>query len=90
MGNALPNPKYGYLYPLRPDGEICIIEDIEYSNLNIYGIIIITGKERGKHKYVRRREIVIARGRKPEIEDIKENTPGRYQIGELSNLFNQN
>lgn len=82
MGNNYTNPKYGYLYPLRPTGDICIIYDT-YNDIQVYEIIIVTGKDRGKHKYVRRREIVLTKGRKPDIIDIESSKSGGYQIAEI-------
>jgi len=79
MGNKQVNPQRYYLYPLRPLGQICVIDITEYSYLDVYGAIIVTGKDRGKHTFVRRRDIVLDKGRKPEVDDIKSG----YNISEL-------
>lgn len=76
-------PKYGYLYPLRPSGQICIVNNIEYNYINVYGVIILTGKDRGKTTFVRLRDMVLTKGRKPEKEDINKGINGRYKIAEL-------
>jgi hypothetical protein len=63
--------------------DIYIIDDMEYSSVDIYGVIIITGKDRGKRTFVRHRNIIMSRGRKPDITDIESSNNGGYYIAEI-------
>lgn len=56
---------------------------MEYSSVDIYGVIIITGKDRGKTNFVRHRNIIMSRGRKPDITDIESSNNGGYYIAEI-------
>ena len=80
MGNNIIKPKFGYLYPLRPNGEVCIIYDTSFSSVDVYSVIMITGKDRGKHTNVRLRDIITQRGRCP---DLEKDIHGYYRIVEI-------
>ena len=77
MGNNIPKPIYKKIYPLRPNGELVIVDDMDYSSVNVYGVIIITGENRGLKKMVRLREFVLEKGRCPNIEN---DIYGHYRI----------
>jgi hypothetical protein len=46
------------IYVLRPTGEVCVITDLEYSSLDCFEVLILTGNDQGKKKMIRRREII--------------------------------
>lgn len=89
MGNKTTKPLFGYLYPLRPHGEMCIIYDTGFRSIEVYTVIIITGENRGKHIMVRLRDIITHRGRLP---DLDKDIHGYYRIieiwPEILNYFN--
>ena len=64
-------PTYGNIYPIRPDGTMIIIVDNDFEYVECYGVIILTGDNSGQFKFIKRREIVIEKGRKPTKDDIK-------------------
>ena len=69
----LPPPacvQYGHIYVLRPNGNVCIVTDTEFSYVECYEVLILTGTERGVKKIVRKRDIVTSKCKKPSQEDI--------------------
>lgn len=83
--NLPPETIYlGYIYVLRPIGEVCVVIDLEYSELSCYKILLLTGENQGQKKIIRKRDFI--KGRKPTIEDIIYYKIDKY-IPEYNSLY---
>ena len=78
-GSQNKSISYRYLVSFKPDGEIGIIDNVAYEDIDTYGVIILTGKDRGKRIFIRHRNIIQCR-------KVEENDLSFYKINEVLDI----
>lgn len=68
--NMPPSPtiRRGFIYSLRPTGDMCVVEDTEFSLVDCFGVVMVTGDQRGRRTFIRRRNFI--KGRRVTADDV--------------------